>query len=46
MHTEFWSHNLKENDHLGDLGIDVRTVLKWILKKRSVYWIHVVQDNA
>jgi hypothetical protein len=28
MHTGFWSGNLKE----GDLGVDGRVVIRWILK--------------
>jgi hypothetical protein len=26
----FWWVNLRGRDHLGDLGVDWRTVLKWI----------------
>jgi hypothetical protein len=33
MHAEFWSENLKGRYHLGDLLIDERIILKWILKK-------------
>ena len=29
MHTGFWW----EGDHLRDLGVDGRTILKWIFKK-------------
>jgi hypothetical protein len=32
MHTKFWYKNLKESDHLEDLGIDERIISKWILK--------------
>ena len=33
MHTDFWLGNLKERDHLENLGTDGRIILKWILKK-------------
>jgi len=32
MHKEFWWGNLKDTDHLKDLGISGRMILKWILK--------------
>jgi hypothetical protein len=34
MHTVFWLENLKGRDHLGDLGINERIILEWILGKR------------
>jgi hypothetical protein len=33
MHTKFWLEILKERDHLEDLGIDGRIILKYILGK-------------
>jgi hypothetical protein len=33
VHTGFWWGNLREGDHLEDLGIDGGIVLKWIFKK-------------
>jgi hypothetical protein len=33
MHTKFWSEKLKGRDHLEDLGIDEKIILKWILRK-------------
>jgi hypothetical protein len=37
MHTgtRFWFENLTGRDHLGDLGVDVRILLKWNLKKMA-----------
>jgi hypothetical protein len=29
----FYSVNMKERDHFGDLGIDGKIILKWILGK-------------
>jgi len=36
MHTKCQSENLKERDHLRDILIDDRIILKWILKKQVV----------
>jgi hypothetical protein len=33
VHTEFWWRNLKEIDHLEDLDVDGRIILKHIFKK-------------
>jgi hypothetical protein len=35
--------NLRGRDHFGDLGIDERIVLKWILKKYD--WIRLIEDK-
>jgi hypothetical protein len=32
VHTEFWWEDLLEKDHLKDIGIDGRIILKWILR--------------
>jgi len=32
VHTGFWWGNLKERDHLEDLGIDRRIILQWIFQ--------------
>ena len=36
MYTGFWRGNLKERDHLKDLGLDGRIILKWVLKRMIV----------
>ena len=33
MYTEFWLVYLRERDHLEDLCIEVRIILKWILNR-------------
>ena len=32
-YTGFWWGNLRERDHLGDPGVDERTILRWIFRK-------------
>jgi hypothetical protein len=33
MGDGFLVGRLKETDHMGDLGVDLRIILKWIFKK-------------
>jgi hypothetical protein len=33
LYIGFWWGNLRERDHMTDLGVDGRVILKWILKK-------------
>jgi hypothetical protein len=33
LHTGFWWGDLRDRDHLGDLGMDGRIILKRIFKK-------------
>jgi hypothetical protein len=45
---EFWWGNLRERDHLKDLGIDGMIVLKWVFKKWDgggpIDWIDIAQE--
>jgi len=48
MHTRFWCEDPKERDHLEDLGIDGRIILKFVFKDfghESVDWICLAQDT-
>jgi len=48
VHTEFWWWDLRERDHLEDLGIDGSILLKWIFKKwdeeawSGFIWLRIV----
>jgi hypothetical protein len=33
MHTKFWSDNLREKDHFGDLDVSGIIIVRWILEK-------------
>jgi hypothetical protein len=45
MHTGFWLVNLKERDHLEELGTYGRIILKQILKKLDG-WVDQTQDRG
>jgi hypothetical protein len=36
-YTGFWWGILRERDHLEDLGVDERIILRWIFKKWDVW---------
>jgi hypothetical protein len=46
--TGFWWGNLRERDHLGDPGVDVRIILRWDFRKLAMGgmdWIELAQDR-
>jgi hypothetical protein len=47
VHTWFWWGNLRETDHLENLGIDGSIILMWIFKKWNggMDWIDLAQDR-
>jgi hypothetical protein len=47
-HTGFWWGNRREGDHLKDLGVDGRIILKWMLKEYhggDVDWSDLARDR-
>jgi hypothetical protein len=41
--TEFNRKKLKERDRLGDIGLDGRMIINWILKKYGVWiWTELI----
>jgi hypothetical protein len=48
VHTGFWCGNLREIDHLQDLDVDRRIILKLTFKKSvggGMDWIDLAQDR-
>jgi hypothetical protein len=47
VHTGSWWGDLSEGDHLEDLRVDGRIILKWIFKKwyGGMDWIYMAQDR-
>jgi hypothetical protein len=46
-YTEFWWGNLRERNHLGDLGADGSIILRWIFRKVDVGgmdWTELAQN--
>jgi hypothetical protein len=33
VHTRFWWGGVRERDHLDDLSVDERIIVKWVLNK-------------
>ena len=47
-HTGFWWGNLRERDHLKDLGVDGVIILRWIFRKwygGDMDWIDLAEDK-
>ena len=51
-YTGIWWGNLRERDHLGDPGVDVGIVLRWMFKKSDVAvwtgssWLSIGADGG
>jgi hypothetical protein len=37
-----WWVNLKERNHLEDVGVDMRIILKWVMKQAGMAWTESV----
>jgi hypothetical protein len=48
VHTRFKWGDLRGRDHLEELGIDGRIILKWIFRKwdGGMYCIYLAQDRG
>lgn len=46
MHMDLKLENLKGTEHMASIDIDVRVVLKWILKEEDVDWIQLADDRV
>jgi uncharacterized protein YjcR len=45
---KFFVQSLNGGEHSEDLGVDVKIILKWILRElgwKVVNWIHLAQDR-
>jgi len=38
VHTDFWLGKLRRRNHLEDLDVDGRIILRWIFRKYPVRW--------
>ena len=48
MCLRFWWGKLRERDHLGDLVVDGRIILRWIFSKWDLVvlgWVDLAQDR-
>jgi hypothetical protein len=40
--STFWFRNLMERDHLGDQGVDERTIVKCVVEKICCYGVNCI----
>ena len=47
MHGGFWWGDVRKRDHLEDVGVDKRIILKWIFKEWDgvISWIDLAHDR-
>jgi len=46
MHVDLKMENLRGTEHLASIDIDVRVVLKWVLREEDVDWIQLADDRV